>query len=473
MPITIFLIFFCASKKSFFLAVLPLALIAALYAPVGYMYGRPDFQAIISLLATNVEESTGFLSLIPYQIYLRALYVPVLCTAAYLTAARLSLKPWKNKTVILLSLAVLICASKPTLFVDQLRTGLTDVKKSQDELNRFINHSSWGQSDTDPEDKDYVLVIGESARKDYFGVYGYPVQNTPFLAKAPATIVNGMTSADSYTIGSLSKMLTLPDKEKWAPNYDLNLIDLAKSAGIKTLWLSNQGYTGKFDTPVSAIGNRADEVNFLNKGDYDALNLSDFTLLSELKGKLKGFSHGKRLIILHTLGSHPEVCRRILDMKDQYRVTNKDLATVACYASSIKKTDRFLERLISILDANKETTQRKYSVIYFSDHGLRHYKKFGKSINLDNNGHSKFHYDIPLFKFDSEISERKTMNSVKSGLNFTEALANWMGIRNDKLGKFDLFDGKDDPSDYGLKEKIEAAKTPPDPAIDISGVLKK
>jgi glucan phosphoethanolaminetransferase (alkaline phosphatase superfamily) len=471
--VTLFLLFFSASKKSFYGVVLPLALIAMLYGPVGYVYGRPDFQAIISLLATNLEESADFLSLIPFSVYLHALYVPLFCLLAFFIASRVPLKPWKNKTVILLSLAVLICAVKPTQFVDQLRAGLVDVKKAQDELNRFISRSSWGKSETAQEAKDYVLVIGESARRDYFGVYGYPVPNTPFLAKTPATVVDGMTSAGVYTIGSLSKMLTLPDKKKWTPNYDLNLIDLAKSAGIRTVWLSNQGYTGTFDTAVSAIGNRADKSQFLNKGDFEHLNLSDFELLRNLKEELKNAPAGKRLIVLHTMGSHPDICRRVLDMKDQYRVTDRDYETVACYVSSVKKTDRFLERLVGILKANQKDNRREFSVVYFSDHGMRHIKKFGRSIRIDNNGQSKLHYEIPLVKIDSDGAERKLLKSGKSGLNFTEGLARWMGIRNERLGKYDLFDGRDDPDDYGLKGKIEAITAPLDPAVDISGILKK
>ena len=67
---------------------------------------------------------------------------------------------------------------------------------------------------------------------------------------------------------------------------------------------------------------------------------------------------------------------------------------------------------------------------------------------------------------------RLTLSSEKSGLNFTEGLANWMGIRNPDLLLYDLFDGKKDPTDFGLKRKIESIKTPPDPAIDLSSHLQ-
>lgn len=47
-----------------------------------------------------------------------------------------------------------------------------------------------------------------------------------------------------------------------------------------------------------------------------------------------------------------------------------------------------------------------------------------------------------------------------------------MGIRNPDLLLYDLFDGKKDPTDFGLKRKIESIKTPPDPTIDLSSHLQ-
>ena len=47
-----------------------------------------------------------------------------------------------------------------------------------------------------------------------------------------------------------------------------------------------------------------------------------------------------------------------------------------------------------------------------------------------------------------------------------------MGIRNSELSQINLFNGKDDPTDYGLKDKIKAITTPNDPAIDLTAKLK-
>ena len=299
-------------------------------------------------------------------------------------------------------------------------------------------------------------------------VYGYPVRNTPFIDQAPAIIVEGLNAAGSYTIGSLRLMLTLADKH-WQPNYSLNLIDLAKSAGLETFWLSNQGYLSQDDTPISAIGKQADHPIFLNKSSYYSSRYSDFKLLELLNEKIQRQTSSDRLFVLHILGSHPNACRRIEDMSDPFKVTDKHLNYVACYVSSIKYTDELLQELYTDLKEQKEKTGREFSILYFADHGLAHKEDKGQIV-INNNLLSKHHYSVTLFLIDSELNSRKYLVSQKSGLMFTEGLASWLEISNDKLSGYNLFDGDSDQTSFGLKEKIDAIRYV-DPAIDISNAL--
>lgn len=191
------------------------------------------------------------------------------------------------------------------------------------------------------------MVIGESARKDYFHSYGYPIENTPFLDSHFTVKVDGLKAAGSYTIGSLTKMLTVPQKDSQEARYDRSLIDLAKSAGIKTFWISNQGMLGKYDTPVSAIGMKSDQTIFLNKEDYTKKNLSDFELLKPLKKVLYQRIKGSRLIVLHTLGSHPNACHRVRDINKPYKVEDDRFSYIACTSHRSKKRICFLKKFIT------------------------------------------------------------------------------------------------------------------------------
>lgn len=106
-------------------------------------------------------------------------------------------------------------------------------------------------------------------------------------------------------------------------------------------------------------------------------------------------------------------------------------------------------------------------MIYFSDHGLAH-KITEQEITLQNNSGSKLHFNIPLFKISSDDTSRTEHRVFKSGLNFTDGIAKWIGISNSKLNpKADLFSTDADPDDYGLQKRIDKIPSAIDPAIPI------
>lgn len=470
--VLLFWIFLIPSKRLFYFAVLPLLTALTIYAPVGFAYGAPDFQSIISLYATDSSEALEFLSVLPTSGYLKALAIPVLGCLAFYLAQKTKIKPWRNKVAVIACVVGLVIVSKPTTFFQDAINGVSQTKQQLATLRKMVNESSWHDSVRQGPVKDYVLVIGESARRDYFHCYGYPVENTPFLDKVPATIVDGFTSADTYTVGSLRLMLTDGDKEKRQPRYDRNVIDLARDAGIETVWLSNQGMVGVHDTPVSAIASRADETFFLNKKGFASAKLSDMVLLKVLKRTLDEKTDRPRLIVLHTMGSHPKACKRLTDFPQAYRVDDDKYQQIACYASTIKKTDLFLERVYEQMKHHEQSTHRPFSILYFSDHGLTHIKADGE-FDLTHNAKSIYQYDVPLIKIDSDATQRQQQSSAKSGLFFTAGLAGWMGIKNATLPDYALFDGKNDKSDYGLKAIIKKAHAIDDPAIDIKKVISQ
>lgn len=468
--LTIAFIFLCSSKTTFILSLIISSLLS-LYVPVGLEYGSPNFQAVASLFATDFGESLEFLGQMPFKSYCKAIAIPLLISLGYFIAKKNEIKPWKNKTLVIISVIALVFLVHPTNFLSKLNSSLTQVRNEKQKLQSLVTRSDWGNSVYQGVPKDYVLVIGESVRKDYMHLYGYPVENTPFLDSVPAIVVNGLTAGDTYTIGSLRLMLTKPDKKLWQPNYSLNIIDLANSAGFKTIWLSNQGYIGRYDTPITAIANRADEKIFSVKGSYDYSKQSDMILLNKLKTKLEtNAGNQPRLFVLHILGSHPNACERIKEMQDPYKVKNKKFSYVACYISSIKYTDQLLENLYLLMQKNSKNSHRPFSILYFADHGLTH-RTVDNVIKINNNLKGKRHYNIPLVLIESNSKTRNEYTSQKSGLNFTEGLGTWLNISNHQAMYYNLFDGKNDETDYGLKEKLWNIKSKDDPAIDLTKYL--
>ena len=80
-----------------------------------------------------------------------------------------------------------------------------------------------------------------------------------------------------------------------------------------------------------------------------------------------------------------------------------------------------------------------------------------------------FQKSFTSFKISSDDTARKEYKAFKSGLNFLEGIANWIGIKNPKLTlEEDLFSEQADKDDYGLKKLIEEKyRKDADPAIDI------
>ncbi len=360
----------------------------------------------------------------------------------------------------------------PFKFFQEFYQSSLKVKKELDVLNNLTLDSEWGESTLGESSTydDYVLIMGESARKDYHHAYGYPIPNTPFMSSAKGTLVDGLTSGGTNTIASLRLMLTKPDTKKWEANYQLTLIDLIKSAGIKTYWLSNQGYLGNYDTPISSIGNKSDVKIFTKAGDSLNTNVSDFELFPHFAKVIEEPTKGKPFIFLHLYGSHSITCDRLTDYPKIFddEKLPKRYFNVNCYISSIKKTDELLNRVYEILVENQKINQRSFSMIYLSDHGLSH--EISKENIVIHNGkdRSRLHYDIPLFKISSDDTTRNVHKAFKSGLNFTNSIANWIGIENTLLDKeINLFNNKSDKSDYGLKKIIKENCTVDDPAVPI------
>lgn len=141
--LTIVLVFLCSTPKTFKL-IFVCSIITALYAPVGLQFGGPTFQAVSSFLATDIKESLEFLALIPLVKYVKAVCIPLFLFLAYVIAKRIEIKPWRNKTLTILSFIALLILSKPTSFFSVLENSLNEVEKQKEELSKLAAHDNWG-----------------------------------------------------------------------------------------------------------------------------------------------------------------------------------------------------------------------------------------------------------------------------------------------------------------------------------------
>ena len=464
----VLLITLSSSRKVLKFVVTPFVILMSLYIPIGYSFGAISENYLMALYATDTSELFGMLTVFSKT----ALGLAVVNIGLYLVYVRICLKKninlYRNKMLIVLVALIGLSNQLPFAFFTNAyhSAGLVQVEiEKMEKFSQQSNQDTWGmvtQHQEQSQYDDYVVVIGESVRKDYLHLYGYPVANTPFLSHVNGTFIDGLKSADRYTIPSLTRMLTKTDPKNQTAQYDKNIVSLANKAGFETHWLSNQGSFGKDDTPIAAIARQAHERTFLKHGSYDIALISDMELLGLLKQKLQIPSVKKRLFFIHTVGSHPDACQQIQDFTSGIAVKNASYKGVECYVNSIHKTDVFLQKIYSELRSNEQKSRRSFSMLYFADHGLVAVEEEGKFKLV--HGESLQSSDVPLVKISSDDQERKRITSAKSGYYFADGLARWLGISGAELTQYDLF--SDEETEQVVFPVFQ--KSFDNPAIDIT-----
>lgn len=419
-----------------------IGLIGVIYSPVGLTYGYPDVNSIGSLIYTNKNEAIEFISGLPLFTYLVVLVTIILMLLSLKVKVTL-----KKSHIGFLSLFFVLSAfwSPVKGYIKSdfdpdfnlLASGLpevrffSDIVESYNEVNservRFaeiIKQKDFWQPVVE-EDKyeTYIMVIGESVRKDFMGAYGFPYDNTPWLNKANAKIFTNYISSAASTQLSLTNSLALRNDN----SIDLNnsIITLAKKAGFYTYWISNQGMKSAFDSPVALIGQQADSFNFLKSGSSDdRLYLPDDKLMPYIEKALMS-EKKKKLIIIHLMGSHPQACVRTNGKYDVFLQSEE----ISCYIKSIANTDKILSDIA--FKANSHHS--KWTMMYFSDHGLSYIDKGTERENLTHNDKNKQSFQVPFFITGSDYHHREEITAQRSGLYFLTLFSQWLGIREKNI----------------------------------------
>ena len=207
-----------------------------------------------------------------------------------------------------------------------------------------------------------ILVIGESATRTYMKAFdeSMPDDTTPWLTqeKSDANMIlfNNAFACAHATVPALEHALTeanyYNNKEF---NETLSIIDIAKKAGYKTYWFSNQGKIGPYDTPITLVAETADIALWSNEKQYDD------SLLPYLNSINKDENN---FVVFHLYGSHiyyhhryPQNYQKWTDPGEQGKIAD--------YKNSLLFTDNVLKE---IYNYGREKLNMD-AMIYLSDHG--------------------------------------------------------------------------------------------------------
>ncbi len=209
-----------------------------------------------------------------------------------------------------------------------------------------------------------VLVIGETVRPDHMSVYGYERATTPWLQaqRAQWLVYEDAASTAQWTAVAVPSIVTRQQRDK-----TVNLLKVFREGGFQTAWFSNQN---RADFALAA-----DLSNFPDS-DVDLYYRQDEAMLPLAASHINQGAR-RQLLVLHMRGSHYPYDLAYRADARRFRPTMSEAgvamppsskhraAVVNSYDNTIVALDRFLERLILMLQAQA----RPVFLMYTSDHG--------------------------------------------------------------------------------------------------------
>lgn len=305
------------------------------------------FIAVVSIVTYGNLQNTN-ISYIPLP-YLATLLVEVLFLSYYL---------WTPKKGVFIRTGMIDLILNVKDYLEQTKSYRTNLKQ------RLANLSVKLNTPLSKSPVTYILVIGESASRDYIHAFGNcDANSSPWLSELSkqdnCILFPNAYSCHQQTVPVLEKALTEANQYNNKKFYEsCSIVDIAKKAGFKVSWFSNQSHVGSADTAVTLVAKTSDvsewTVLHLNQPQYDE------TLLDYLK---QINPNENNFIVLHLKGSHFNFINRYPQHFAKFSKPNKyDL--IPNYLDSISYTDNFLKK---VKDYAEEHLNLQ-ALVYFSDH---------------------------------------------------------------------------------------------------------
>lgn len=308
--------------------------------------------------------------------------------------------------LIFLKFSGLIIYNLPYMFIKSVIAYKIELSKlgdfSKNKLGDFKNVNRKLNSD---EAEIHVIVIGESTSRSHLGIYNYYRNTTPMLNNMLDSlwVYNKVISPEPYTLGSLTKVLTLGNYENPEEKYKGSLVHLLNQAGFKTFWISAQKPLGANDSHVTKIGMSASESYFMNIKNAKEQTMYDEVLVNKMKYVMSKPGE-KKVIFLHTLGTHmnyknryPEAFNFFTDIPKSKFKGQLIYNQINAYDNAVRYTDYILATIIN--EVNKKNVSS--TVLYFSDHGEEVYDDIEFAGHYRDELRTKNVFEIPLILWQS------------------------------------------------------------------------
>ncbi|WP_085605588.1 MULTISPECIES: phosphoethanolamine transferase [unclassified Pseudomonas] len=220
-----------------------------------------------------------------------------------------------------------------------------------------------------------VLVVGESARAENFGILGYDRDTTPKLDKEAGLIaftdVHSCGTETAVSVPCMFSNMGRKDYDASKAKNEEGLLDVLKRAGIDVIWRDNQsGCKGTCDrVTLQDVSNLKDPALCANSECRDEILLQGLQSFIDHLDK-------DTMLVLHQMGSHgPEYFKRYPKEYERFTPVCESNALNNCsresivngYDNTLVYTDHVLSSLIDVLRSNQDKVDT--AMLYLSDHG--------------------------------------------------------------------------------------------------------
>lgn len=220
-----------------------------------------------------------------------------------------------------------------------------------------------------------VLVVGESARAENFGILGYDRDTTPQLDKEAGLIaftdVHSCGTETAVSVPCMFSNMGRKDYDASKAKNEEGLLDVLKRAGIDVIWRDNQsGCKGTCDrVTLQDVSNLKDPALCANSECRDEILLQGLQSFIDHLDK-------DTVLVLHQMGSHgPEYFKRYPKEYEHFTPVCESNALNNCsresivngYDNTLVYTDHVLSSLIDVLRSNQDKVDT--AMLYLSDHG--------------------------------------------------------------------------------------------------------
>ncbi|MGL2907866.1 phosphoethanolamine transferase [Helicobacter pylori] len=267
--------------------------------------------------------------------------------------------------------------------------------------------------------KNVVLVIGESASRNFMQLYGYNAPNNPLLSELANEreresnnlfVFSDTISKEAHISDVFESLLNYSDAETTKPWYHYhNMIDIFKRSHYETFWLEKQ-IVDEWGITQNLVSNRSKNRYYIlgNYGAYDEELVKFYS--KNVQPQLKS----KNFIVFHLLGSHSWYADRFpksfakfkpsdLSFSNLHVSNDRDKQIVADYVNSLYYNDFVLNGIFNLFK------DKDAIVFYLSDHAQDVFESgptYGHSC-------SKAGLEIPFMIYVSDIFKEKHPEKVK------------------------------------------------------------